>query len=100
MARFATFTVGSQVIALPKGLNFTFPKVPENNYIDRLVHAKLKKLRIEPSGVCTDEEFLRRVFIDVVGQMPTVEDYRKFISDPSSNKREKLLRNDQDAFYG
>ena len=61
MARFATFTVGSQVIVLPKGLKFTCPKVPETNYIDTLVDAKLKKLRIRPSDLCTDEAFLRRV---------------------------------------
>ncbi|HMC66962.1 MAG TPA: DUF1549 domain-containing protein, partial [Gemmataceae bacterium] len=91
MARFATFTVGAQVVVLPKDYQFTFPDVPEHNYIDTFVHAKLKKLRIEPSGLCTDEEFLRRVFIDVVGQMPTVEDYRKFMADPASNKREKLI---------
>jgi Protein of unknown function (DUF1549)/Protein of unknown function (DUF1553) len=91
MARFATFTVGAQVIVLPKDCQFTFPDVPEHNYIDALVHAKLKKLRIEPSGLCTDEEFLRRAFIDVVGTLPTVEDYRKFMADPASNKREKLI---------
>ena len=91
MARFATFTVGAQVVVLPKDYEFTFPDVPEHNYVDTLVHAKLKKLRIEPSGLCTDEEFLRRVFIDVVGQLPAVEDYRKFMSDPASNKREKLI---------
>src|SRR5207249_1289569 len=34
MARFATFTVGSQVIVLPKGLKFNFPKVEEKNYVD------------------------------------------------------------------
>ena len=67
MARFATFTVGAQVIVLPKGFKFTFPKVPENNYIDTLVNAKLKKLRIAPSRVCTDEVFLRRAYLDVIG---------------------------------
>src|SRR6185437_1910550 len=40
MARFSTFTVGSQMIVLPKGLQFTSPKVPKNNYIDTLVNAK------------------------------------------------------------
>src|SRR5207248_9340154 len=67
MARFATFTVGAQVIVLPKGLQFTFPPVPENNYIDTLVNAKLKKLRIAPSELCTDEAFLRRASGDVSG---------------------------------
>jgi hypothetical protein len=91
MARFSTFTVGAQVIVLPKGLEFSFPPVPEFNYIDTLVNAKLKKLRIEPSELCTDEEFLRRVFIDIVGQLPTVEDHRKFMSNTATNKREQLI---------
>src|SRR5579864_5296368 len=72
MARFATFTVGSQVIVIPKGLNYKFPDLPEYNYIDQLVDAKLKKLRIEPSQPCSDEVFLRRASIDIVGQLPTV----------------------------
>ena len=50
MARFETFTVGSQFIVLPKGLKFEYPGEPETNYIDKLVAAKLKKLRIAPSG--------------------------------------------------
>ena len=76
MARFSTHTVGSQFIVLPKGLKFEFPKVAENNYIDTHVHNKLKKLRIQPSPVCGDEEFLRRVTIDVTGTLPTVEEYQ------------------------
>src|SRR5437588_11157144 len=75
MARFATFTVGAQVIVVPKGLQFTFPKVPENNYIDTLVNNKLKKLRIAPSELCTDEAFLRRAYIDITGALPTPEHY-------------------------
>ena len=71
MARFATFTVGSQLIVLPKGLKFTFPKVEERNYIDTLVNAKLKKLRIARPDLCNDETFLRRVYIDVIGVLPT-----------------------------
>ena len=45
----------------------SFRSVPENNYIDTLVNAKLKKLRIAPSEVCTDEAFLRRVYLDIIG---------------------------------
>ena len=61
MARFDTTTVGCQVIVVPKDLAFTFPQVEERNYVDTLIDDKLKKLRIAPSGLCTDEEFLRRV---------------------------------------
>ncbi len=91
MARFATFTVGSPFIVLPKGLQFTFPNVPENNYIDKLVNAKLKKLRIAPSDVCTDEQYLRRVYIDIVGVLPTPEEYTKFMASKAPNKREQLV---------
>jgi hypothetical protein len=91
MARFATFTVGSQVIGLPKGLQFTFPAVAENNYIDTLVNAKLKKLRIAPSELCRDEVFLRRAYIDVIGLLPTAEEYQRFMNSKAPNKRELLV---------
>ena len=60
MARFETHTVGSQILVLPKGLKFEYPSEPDVNYVDALVAAKLKKLRIAPSELCTDEVFLRR----------------------------------------
>ncbi len=91
MARFATFTVGSQMLVLPKGLKFTWPKVEENNYVDTFVHAKLKKLRIAPTTVCDDETFLRRVFIDVIGVLPTPEEHAKFMASKDAKKREILV---------
>lgn len=91
MARFETHTVGSQFIVLPKGLQYEDPKTTEFNYIDTLNHAKLRKLRIIPSGVCSDEEFLRRVFIDITGTIPTVEDHDLFVADTDPLKREKLV---------
>ncbi|MEO1971832.1 MAG: DUF1549 domain-containing protein [Pirellulaceae bacterium] len=91
MARFETQTVGVHFISLPKGLEFTWNEVPENNYIDGLMHNKFKKLRIQPSGLCSDEEFLRRAFIDVVGGLPTVEEYEQFMANDDPKKREQLV---------
>ncbi|HJZ91334.1 MAG TPA: DUF1549 and DUF1553 domain-containing protein [Gemmataceae bacterium] len=91
MARFATFTVGSPVVVLPKGLKFDFPSVSENNYIDTLVHKKLRDLRIAPSESCTDEAFVRRVYVDVIGLLPTPEEYDRFMKNPATNKREALI---------
>ena len=51
-ARFETHTVGAQMLVVPKGLKFTWPEIPENNYVDQFVNAKLKKLRITPSELC------------------------------------------------
>jgi hypothetical protein len=91
MARFDTHTVGSHFIVLPKGLQYEDPKTPEFNYVDTHVHAKLRKLRIVPSEVCSDEEFLRRVSVDITGTMPTIDDYEKFLADTSPDKRGKLV---------
>ncbi|WP_410050432.1 DUF1549 and DUF1553 domain-containing protein [Blastopirellula sp. J2-11] len=90
MARFDTHTVGSQVIVLPKNLNYEKPAIT-GNYIDELVGAKLHKLRITPSGLCTDEEYLRRVTIDITGQLPSEEEYAEFMADQSADKRVKLV---------
>lgn len=61
------------------------------NYIDDLVNAKLKELRIEPSQSCTDEEFVRRAFIDAIGTLPMGDEARTFLDDRDPKKRERLL---------
>ena len=91
MARYDTFTVGSQVIVIPDALQYEKPKLAEHNYIDSLVHDKLHRLRILPSDVCDDATFIRRVFLDVVGLLPTEEESAKFFADASPDKRTKLI---------
>ena len=92
MARFDTFNVGAQFIVVPKKLPYTFPaEVAEYNYIDTLVHAKLKKMRIVPSGLCDDATFIRRATIDITGRLPTVDEVKKFVDEPSAGKRDQLI---------
>jgi len=91
MARFGTTTVGSAVIVVPKAVPFTFPLVEERNYIDALIDAKLRKLRVTPSAVCSDEEFLRRVTLDITGLLPAPADYDRFLADAAPNKRARLI---------
>jgi len=55
--------------------------------IDAFVNAKLRKLRITPSSLCTDAEYLRRVSIDLTGTLPTPDEVKTFLKDRSSNKR-------------
>lgn len=62
-----------------------------NNYVDDLVNAKLKQLHIEPSGLCTDQEFLRRAYIDAIGTLPTAEEAKTFLDDTRPDKRDKLV---------
>ncbi|WP_395145535.1 DUF1549 and DUF1553 domain-containing protein [Armatimonas sp.] len=61
------------------------------NYIDDAVNAKLKALHIEPSGRCTDNEFLRRVFLDLIGTLPTEAEARAFLDDKAPDKRTVLI---------
>jgi hypothetical protein len=90
-ARFHTYTVGAQAIVIPKGVAYEWKPVKEANYVDTLVFDKLKNLRLLPSELCSDEAFLRRVFLDLVGQLPTTEEFTKFMADASTDKREKLV---------
>ena len=91
MARFEKHTVGVPFIVLPKGLAFQWKDVPANNYIDELVYDKLRRLRIQPSELCTDAEFIRRVSLDVCGVLPTSAESEQFMADADPTKREKLV---------
>ena len=62
-----------------------------NNFIDDHVFQKLAALRIEPSGPCSDEVFLRRVYIDAMGILPTPTEVRSFLADGDPAKRAKVI---------
>ncbi|MCH2182085.1 MAG: DUF1549 and DUF1553 domain-containing protein [Mariniblastus sp.] len=91
MARFDTHTVGSDFIVLPKDLEFQWAETPENNYVDTLINNKLKKLRIQPSELCSDTEFMRRVSLDICGIVPTPAEILAFEADPAEDKRSKYI---------
>jgi hypothetical protein len=59
--------------------------------IDELCFAKLKSLGIQPSELCTDQEFLRRACLDVIGVLPKSQEVRAFLSDKDPQKRAKLV---------
>jgi len=70
---------------------FTYPKVPEVNYVDREVFARLRQLNMVPSDLSSDEEFIRRVTIDTIGQLPTPDEVRAFLKDNRPDKRAKKI---------
>ncbi|XZE17847.1 DUF1549 and DUF1553 domain-containing protein [Pirellulaceae bacterium SH449] len=89
-ARFDTHTVGSQILALPEGLSYKAPE-QAGNYIDALVKEKLQKLRLPESELCSDEDFVRRTSIDIVGLLPTEEETVQFVTSTDADKRSKWI---------
>jgi hypothetical protein len=74
---------------LPSG--YQYPKVTENNFIDRGVFARLRLLKMVPSELAGDEEFLRRLTIDTIGCLPSPDDVRSFLADKDPNKRARKI---------
>lgn len=70
---------------------FTWSNPPENNYVDKHVFAKLKMLSILPSELCSDAEFVRRIYLDVCGILPTSDEVKTFLDDKAPNKRALLI---------
>ncbi|MCA9142916.1 MAG: DUF1553 domain-containing protein [Planctomycetales bacterium] len=62
-----------------------------NNFIDELAEKKFRELGIEPSPLCDDATFVRRVYVDVIGTLPTVAETTNFIESSDPDKRDKLI---------
>jgi hypothetical protein len=59
--------------------------------IDELVFGRLKQLGIQPANLCSDGVFVRRVYLDVIGTLPTPEEARQFLTDQDPDKRRALI---------
>jgi len=68
-----------------------YPVVTSSNEIDESIYRQLQKMNIIASAACTDEQFLRRVFIDLTGTVPTADQTALFLSDQDPDKRDKLV---------
>jgi hypothetical protein len=92
MARFDSFTVGSPFIVIRRDTSFVFPEdTPRQTYVDDLVYAKLRKLRLRPSDRCDDATFLRRAYLDLTGTLPSPDELKKFLAESSPAKRQHQL---------
>ena len=77
--------------------------VTPQNPVDEIVFARLKQLHIQPARPCSDAVFLRRVYLDVIGTLPTADEASAFLTDTSPDKRalliDQLLLRDEFAAY-
>src|SRR5437667_5027440 len=76
---------------VPARPGFKWTKGATNNYIDQQIFAKLRTLRMNPSELCSDEIFLRRAYLDLLGILPTTADGRAFVAQKRRDKRSQLI---------
>ena len=88
--RLPSFINGVRVDVVP-GQQPPAPLAQAWNFIDEAVYARLSKLRMTPAEVCSDDDFVRRVYIDTIGLLPTLAEYEQFQNDTRSDKRAHLV---------
>ncbi|MGV3530837.1 MAG: DUF1549 and DUF1553 domain-containing protein, partial [Chthoniobacteraceae bacterium] len=76
---------------VPTREGWAWQDVPTDNFIDELVFGKLRKISIQPSELCTDDVFIRRAYLDLLGFVPSADAARAFVADAAPDKRAQLI---------
>jgi len=91
LARYLDKMTTSHITFLDNVKGFVWNNPPQNNFVDKLVMAKLRQLQILPSELCMDEEFVRRAYLDTTGRLPRIAETTAFLTDRSPDKRNRLI---------
>lgn len=91
IAQYSGGVASTQVLVRVPDNGRAFPPFPYHNRIDEFVAAKLRKLNIHPSRLSDDDDFLRRVYLDVIGTLPMPEETRSFLANRDPEKRTQLI---------
>jgi hypothetical protein len=93
LARYEGNYAAATVIIMGDRSGFAWQDTPEYNWVDTLVYGKLRSVKIQPSGVCSDADFVRRLYLDLTGVPPEPEVLKTFLADarPSRVKRDALV---------
>ena len=81
----------AQVAVIQSAAGADFPAARVANFIDELVHRNQHRLNVRPAARSTDEEFLRRIYIDTVGRVPKPSERRAFLAAPDRGRLIDLL---------
>lgn len=93
LARFEGRYAATRLFVMGDRSGFEWQALPQHNWIDELVDTNLQRIRAQPSELCTDAEFLRRVHLDLTGLPPTRSATEAFLLDrrESRSKRDELI---------
>lgn len=91
LVRFLDQQVPVRLAFIPARPDFAWRKTPANNFVDEHIFQKLQTLRMNASELCTDNEFIRRTSLDLIGLLPTADEARAFASNTRKDKRARLV---------
>lgn len=86
--------VGRQTNELARSLpgsGAPMARMPRKNFIDEAIFGRIERDKIPHAGLSNDQEFVRRVYLDVTGMLPTTKQVLDFVADKDANKRDKLI---------
>jgi len=84
-------TISASFVTLPQERKAAYPQLATTNVVDKMVFDNLKQLNVLPSKKSDDSEFMRRVTLDTLGRLPTLDESESFLKDKSAEKRFKLI---------
>jgi WD40 repeat protein/mono/diheme cytochrome c family protein len=95
LARFEGAYTATTLTVMGDRTGFVWQDPPAYGRIDELVAAKWKRMKIEPSALCSDAEYLRRIYLDLTGLAPSADDVRAFLADTRESrvKRDTVIDN-------
>jgi hypothetical protein len=103
LVRYLDHFASARLTSVRPDAKFVFHAPRPANFIDQHVFARQRELQLLPAPVASDEVFLRRVHLDVIGTLPTPEEARAFLDSKDPGKREKLidrlLQREEFAFF-
>ena len=76
---------------VPLGIKIPEYKFETKTVVDQFTQKKWQELGIVPSDLASDEQFIRRIYLDLTGSLPKPTEVKEFLADQSKDKRDKLI---------
>ena len=95
LARYEGAYAATTVTVMGDRTGFSWIEPEQFNYVDKYVYDKLRRIRVEPGELCSDADFVRRVYLDLTGLPPTADQARGFLDDPGDTRARRAALVDE-----